>query len=250
MKAGYRAIERALETPGASRCAAPSPRVPADDFDWQARARAVAIPVPALLELQERFGGRRVLLTGGGGSIGRELTSLPARLPARARHDARRSRGLADRRPPRARRPRRSSTSHTCSATSATASGSRASWRARAPTSSSTSPPTSTSTGPRSTPTSSSTTTCTAAGRPARGGGGRRRDGRRRLDRQGRARGELLRPHEALHGAAHGVRGPRAGGERIAVRFVNVLGSAGSASELFLAAGPRERAADGHRHRA
>ena len=33
-------------------------------------------PVPALLELQERFGGRRVLLTGGGGSIGRELTTF------------------------------------------------------------------------------------------------------------------------------------------------------------------------------
>ena len=32
--------------------------------------------MPALLELQERFGGRRVLLTGGGGSIGRELTSF------------------------------------------------------------------------------------------------------------------------------------------------------------------------------
>jgi FlaA1/EpsC-like NDP-sugar epimerase len=74
MKAGYRAIERALE-----RASEPLrravPRIPADDFDWQA-VLARRDPVPALLELQERFGGRRVLLTGGGGSIGRELTSF------------------------------------------------------------------------------------------------------------------------------------------------------------------------------
>ena len=33
-------------------------------------------PVPAVLELQERFGGRRVLITGGGGSIGGALATL------------------------------------------------------------------------------------------------------------------------------------------------------------------------------
>ena len=59
-------------------------------------------------------------------------------------------------------------------------------------------------------------------------------DGRRRLDRQGGAGRQLLRTDEALHGAADRVRGARAGAQRIAVRFVNVLGSAGSASELFL----------------
>jgi nucleoside-diphosphate-sugar epimerase len=74
MKAGYRAIERALETP-ATPLRRAVPRVPADDFDWQAVLER-RDPVPALLELQERFGGRRVLLTGGGGSIGRALSTF------------------------------------------------------------------------------------------------------------------------------------------------------------------------------
>jgi len=73
MKAGYRAVEHAL----ASRAPAPAPkrRVPVDDFDWQAVVER-RDPVPAVLELQERFGGRRVLITGGGGSIGSRLASL------------------------------------------------------------------------------------------------------------------------------------------------------------------------------
>jgi nucleoside-diphosphate-sugar epimerase len=75
MKAGYRALERALVQPGRVALHRAVPRVPADDFDWQA-VLARRDPVPALLELQERFGGRHVLLTGGGGSIGRELTSF------------------------------------------------------------------------------------------------------------------------------------------------------------------------------
>jgi nucleoside-diphosphate-sugar epimerase len=74
MKAGYRAIERALAAP-AEPLRSAVPRVPVDDFDWQA-VLGRRDPVPALLELQERFGGRRVLLTGGGGSIGRELTTF------------------------------------------------------------------------------------------------------------------------------------------------------------------------------
>src|SRR5829696_5379199 len=74
MKAGYRAIERALETP-AQPLRRAVPRLPVDDFDWQAVLDR-RDPVPALLQLQERFGGRRVLLTGGGGSIGRELTTF------------------------------------------------------------------------------------------------------------------------------------------------------------------------------
>jgi FlaA1/EpsC-like NDP-sugar epimerase len=32
--------------------------------------------VPSVLELQERFGGRAVLITGGGGLIGRTLATL------------------------------------------------------------------------------------------------------------------------------------------------------------------------------
>jgi FlaA1/EpsC-like NDP-sugar epimerase len=76
MKAGYRAIERALAQPAATRRPAPR-RVRADGFDWQSVLDR-RDPVPSVLELQERFGGRRVLLTGGAGSIGRALTSFLA----------------------------------------------------------------------------------------------------------------------------------------------------------------------------
>jgi nucleoside-diphosphate-sugar epimerase/sugar phosphate isomerase/epimerase len=74
MKAGYRAIERALARPE-SRSPAPPRRLPPDDFDWQ-RVLRRRDPVPSVLALQERLGGRRLLLTGGGGSIGRALTTL------------------------------------------------------------------------------------------------------------------------------------------------------------------------------
>jgi nucleoside-diphosphate-sugar epimerase len=82
MKAGYRAIERAL---AAGPAIPPSRRrrVPGDAFDWQA-VLGRRDPVPSLLELQERFGGRRVLITGGGGSIGHSLaTFLTGLKPAR-----------------------------------------------------------------------------------------------------------------------------------------------------------------------
>ena len=74
MKAGYRAVERALALPEP----APPPRrsrLPVDDFSWQA-VLGRRDPVPAVLELQERFGGRRVLITGGGGWIGGRLATL------------------------------------------------------------------------------------------------------------------------------------------------------------------------------
>jgi nucleoside-diphosphate-sugar epimerase/sugar phosphate isomerase/epimerase len=74
MKQGYRAIERALSGTGAAR-PLPSRRLPADAFDWQ-RVLERRDPVPSILELQERFGGRRILLTGGGGSVGRELATF------------------------------------------------------------------------------------------------------------------------------------------------------------------------------
>jgi nucleoside-diphosphate-sugar epimerase len=74
MKAAYRRIERALAQP-ALPALRPAQRLPTDGFDWQA-VLGRRDPVPALLELQERFGGRRVLLTGGGGSIGRTLTTF------------------------------------------------------------------------------------------------------------------------------------------------------------------------------
>ena len=74
MKRAYRAIERAASQPAPS----PLPRAPRlgpDDFDWQ-QVLGRRDPVPSLLELQERYGGRRVFLTGGAGSIGSALTTL------------------------------------------------------------------------------------------------------------------------------------------------------------------------------
>ena len=76
MKAGYRAIERALAAPGNGPARAPR-RLPADAVEWQAVVGR-RDPVPAVLALEERLGGARVLVTGGGGSIGRALTSLLA----------------------------------------------------------------------------------------------------------------------------------------------------------------------------
>lgn len=74
MKAGYRAIERALAQPPDE----PRParrRLPPEAFDWQAVIER-RDPVPAVLELQERFGGRRIVLSGGGGSIGGALATF------------------------------------------------------------------------------------------------------------------------------------------------------------------------------
>jgi nucleoside-diphosphate-sugar epimerase/sugar phosphate isomerase/epimerase len=75
MKAGYRAIERALEETAAGPLPKRPRRIPVEGFDWQAVLEQ-RDPVPALLELQERFGGRRILITGSGGSIGRALASF------------------------------------------------------------------------------------------------------------------------------------------------------------------------------
>ncbi len=74
MKAGRRAIERALAEPSPP-LRRPARRLPVDALDWAAVVGR-RDPVPSLLELQERFGGRRVLVTGGGGSIGRALTTF------------------------------------------------------------------------------------------------------------------------------------------------------------------------------
>jgi nucleoside-diphosphate-sugar epimerase/sugar phosphate isomerase/epimerase len=74
MKAGYARIERALG--GAGGRLAPAPRRPATEgFDWQA-ALERRDPIPSLLELQETLGGRGVLVTGGAGSIGRALATF------------------------------------------------------------------------------------------------------------------------------------------------------------------------------
>jgi sugar phosphate isomerase/epimerase len=74
MKTAYRSIERALALP----VPVPKParrRVPRDSFDWQ-QVLERRDPVPSVLELQERFGGRRIVLTGGGGSIGGALATF------------------------------------------------------------------------------------------------------------------------------------------------------------------------------
>jgi nucleoside-diphosphate-sugar epimerase len=91
MKAAYRAIERAAAQPEP-----PAHRhrrqLEPDGFDWQAVAGRPD-PVPSLLELQERYGGRRILLTGGAGSIGSALTTLlqgfrPAEITVLDTHEA------------------------------------------------------------------------------------------------------------------------------------------------------------------
>ena len=74
MKAGRRAIEQALARP-ARPLARPPRRLPVETLDWAA-VLGRRDPVPSFLELQERFGGRRVLVTGGSGSIGRALTTF------------------------------------------------------------------------------------------------------------------------------------------------------------------------------
>jgi nucleoside-diphosphate-sugar epimerase/sugar phosphate isomerase/epimerase len=76
MKRGYREIERALALPSSPPQRA-ARRLPAEDFDWQAVIER-RDPVPSVLELQESFGGRRILITGGGGSIAHVLGTFLA----------------------------------------------------------------------------------------------------------------------------------------------------------------------------
>jgi nucleoside-diphosphate-sugar epimerase/sugar phosphate isomerase/epimerase len=76
MKHAYAAIESALESGGeAPPQPAPAPLPAVRDFDWQAVLRT-RDPVPSVLELQELFGGRRILVTGGGGSIAGALATF------------------------------------------------------------------------------------------------------------------------------------------------------------------------------
>jgi nucleoside-diphosphate-sugar epimerase/sugar phosphate isomerase/epimerase len=74
MKAGYRAIERALREGPAGPHSTPR-RIPSEGFDWH-RVLGRRDPIPSLLQLQEALGGRAVLVTGGGGSIGRALATF------------------------------------------------------------------------------------------------------------------------------------------------------------------------------
>jgi nucleoside-diphosphate-sugar epimerase/sugar phosphate isomerase/epimerase len=90
MKAAYRAIERAR----ARREHLPRAplRLRPEGFDWQAVLERPD-PIPSVLELQELIGGRRVLMTGGGGSIARTVASLlwgfrPERITLLDSHEA------------------------------------------------------------------------------------------------------------------------------------------------------------------
>jgi nucleoside-diphosphate-sugar epimerase/sugar phosphate isomerase/epimerase len=75
MKTAYRRIEQVLADDAPVRPAAPVRPGPRHAFNWQ-EVIGQRDPVPSVLELQETFGGRRVLITGGGGSIGRALATL------------------------------------------------------------------------------------------------------------------------------------------------------------------------------
>ncbi|HEX8207652.1 MAG TPA: polysaccharide biosynthesis protein [Solirubrobacteraceae bacterium] len=75
-KDGHREIVRALRTP-AERWRPPPRRLPSGGLDWQ-EVVGRRDPVPDVIGLQDHLAGRRVMVTGGAGSIGRSLTSLLA----------------------------------------------------------------------------------------------------------------------------------------------------------------------------
>jgi nucleoside-diphosphate-sugar epimerase/sugar phosphate isomerase/epimerase len=75
MYAGYRAIERVISSPEELPLPRPRRRLRPERFDWE-QVLGQPDPIPAVLELQELVGGRRVLITGGGGSIARTLATL------------------------------------------------------------------------------------------------------------------------------------------------------------------------------
>ena len=76
IKDGHRRIVRALRAP-AERWRPPPRRLRSLGLDWQ-EVVGRRDPVPDVLALDELLAGRRVLVTGGAGSIGRSLTSLLA----------------------------------------------------------------------------------------------------------------------------------------------------------------------------
>jgi nucleoside-diphosphate-sugar epimerase/sugar phosphate isomerase/epimerase len=75
MRAAYRAIERVTASPEEVPMPRPRRRLRPERFNWEL-VLGQPDPVPSVLELQELVGGRRVLITGGGGSIARSLATL------------------------------------------------------------------------------------------------------------------------------------------------------------------------------
>lgn len=76
IKDGYRHLERAFARP-AEQWRRPPRRLGPDTLDWQ-EVIGRRDPVPDVLGLADRLEGARVLVTGGAGSIGRSLTNLLA----------------------------------------------------------------------------------------------------------------------------------------------------------------------------
>ena len=75
MKAAYHAIERVIAAPDELPIPPRRRRLRPERFDWQ-RVLQQPDPVPSVLQLQELVGGRRILITGGGGSIAGSLATL------------------------------------------------------------------------------------------------------------------------------------------------------------------------------
>ena len=76
IKDGHRYVVRALQGP-ATAWQRPPRRLPPETLDWQA-VIGVNDPVPDVLGLADAVADKRVLVTGGAGSIGKALTSLLA----------------------------------------------------------------------------------------------------------------------------------------------------------------------------
>ena len=75
MRAAYHTIDRVIASPEKLPLPRPRRRLRPERFGWE-RVLGQPDPVPSVLELQELVGGRRVLITGGGGSIARALATL------------------------------------------------------------------------------------------------------------------------------------------------------------------------------